>query len=93
MLGCPIAEGGTAENCNQRARGDDPCKGCKVKAYLDYQPKYKKTIYAAMLAGTVENFSIKPADLTWFDHDLLMIYYNARTQYLDGLRDKRGNDG
>jgi len=82
-------EGNPNKCCGSLGSGPDPCKGCKVKAHLEYRPKYSATLHSSFLAWYVETFKPDPARLSWFDTDLLQLYQSTRAEY----RREKDRDG
>ncbi len=63
------------------AAGDDPCAGCKVKLWFDWQPENDLTDYAFFIAGWMEDFNISPDDMSWRDYGIYQIYKRAKSEH------------
>lgn len=69
------------ERCGQAQAGPDPCAGCKVRAQLDWRPKYQASYYAVFLAAFLEAFRPSPRELTWLDFEIYQLYLTARAEH------------
>ena len=69
------------ERCGQAQEGADPCAGCKVRARLDWRPKYQASYYAVFLAAYLEAFRLSPRELSWLDFEIYQLYLTARAEH------------
>ena len=63
------------------AAGDDPCEGCKIKAWYDWEPEHELTEYSFFLAGWLEDFKSGPGEISWRDYGIYQVFKRAKAEY------------
>jgi len=69
------------KNCLLKQEGPDPCKGCKIRGNLSWQPQFATTSYAAFLADYIEAFRPPPDKITWYDFEIYRLFQIAKSEY------------
>ena len=87
-----ICEGNPDKCCGQISRGSDPCRGCKIKTYLNFAPKLQTTEYVFYLDWYVRTFAVPPEEVAWRDSLLMMIFGGAQAEHERAKWAKDGKD-
>jgi len=79
------------EKCERAGAGPDPCRGCKAKEWLDFEPEHPRTEYCFFLYSYIEAFRPSPERLTWLDMEYYHCYVQAKNQ-VERARWKKGKE-
>ena len=78
---CETADGDPECCGGNPAVGDDPCKGCKIATWLDWEPDHPLVEYAFFLNSWLEMFSVGPDEMSWRDHSIYMVFLAAKAAH------------